>query len=302
MATGPTIWCITDGKPGHLSQLRGLAAALGRQADAVAHEVAAAGPWASAWDWTRGRTRPGAGLDRPWLVAGAGRATHLSVLAAGRATGAATVVLMKPSLPAGWFDLCVAPEHDALAGPNVVATRGALNPMRPAARREPGRGLILIGGPSKHHGWDADALIEQVHAVTSEAEGQTWTLTTSRRTPAETADRLVALSGGALTVVPFAQTGPGWVADQLDRAEAVWVTEDSVSMVYESLTAGAAVGTLAVPRTGTSRVLRGVEALVSRGLVTPFEAWRSGAALRPPAEPLAEADRVAQVVLERLGP
>jgi mitochondrial fission protein ELM1 len=58
----------------------------------------------------------------------------------------------------------------------------------------------------------------------------------------------MAESDGALTIVPFAATSPDWLPTQLARADQAWVTADSVSMVYEALTAGAAVGVLDVPR------------------------------------------------------
>ena len=43
---------------------------------------------------------------------------------------------------------------------------------------------------------------------------------------------------------------------QVARSAQAWVTEDSVSMVYESLPAGAATGLLAVPRQGETRTAR----------------------------------------------
>ena len=73
-------------------------------------------------------------LPTPDLLLGAGHHTHLSLLAARRIRGGKVVVLMRPSLPPGLFDLCLIPEHDAPpARPNVLATRGALNRIQPAA-------------------------------------------------------------------------------------------------------------------------------------------------------------------------
>ena len=62
------------------------------------------------------------------------------------------------------------------------------------------------------------------------------------------------------------------------------MTEDSVSMVYESLTAGAATGLLAVPRLGETRITAGVANLQREGFVTPFADWqRTGRLSTPPS-------------------
>ncbi|MCX7915831.1 MAG: mitochondrial fission ELM1 family protein, partial [Verrucomicrobiae bacterium] len=90
-----------------------------------------------------------------------------------------------------------------------------------------------------------------------------------------------------------------WVPRELSVAEHVWVTEDSVSMVYEALTAGASVGILRVPRRHSSRVVRGLDRLRAQGWVTGFADWEAGQSLRPPPQPLAEADRCAHVIYER---
>ena len=65
-----------------------------------------------------------------------------------------------------------------------------------------------------------------------------------------------------LTVVPVAATGPDWLPAQLARAGQAWATADSVSMVYEALTAGAAVGILDVPRQRASRISRDVSSFM----------------------------------------
>ena len=77
------------------------------------------------------------------------------------------------------------------------------------------------------------------------------------------------------------------------------MTEDSGSMAYESLTAGAATGLLAVPRLGETRITAGVAQLQQEGFVTPFADWQREGRLRMPPAPLREADRVAHAVLSR---
>jgi hypothetical protein len=124
----------------------------------------------------------------------------------------------------------------------------------------------------------------------------------SRRTPPGFLDSL-AVGVPGLAVHPHGGTGPDWLARQLAAAVEVWVTEDSVSMVYEALTAGARVGVLPMPRRRVrSRVSRGLEQLVAEGYVTRYSDWCESRVLSPPPVRLAEADRCAALILSRWYP
>ncbi|NIP97883.1 MAG: hypothetical protein GWO24_32430, partial [Akkermansiaceae bacterium] len=91
--------------------------------------------------------------------------------------------------------------------------------------------------------------------------GLQWNLTNSRRTPAGFLDQLAALP---LQIHPCDETGPDWLPQQLLTAREVWVTEDSMSMIYEALTARARVGLLAMPRKSRrGRIVRGLDQLVT---------------------------------------
>jgi mitochondrial fission protein ELM1 len=206
---------------------------------------------------------------------------------------------MRPSLPLRCFDLCLIPEHDAVAErDNVLQTRGALNTVRPGAGQDPQTGLILIGGPSAHYAWDGAMLTEQLGAIARQ-DPRHWTVTTSRRTPPETVALLERLACDNLQLMPYGDTAPGWVHEQLRGVAAVWVTEDSVSMLYEALTAGVACGLLPVPARGVSRVQRGVQRLLADGMLSTFADWQAGRPLLPPAQPLDEARRCARWIVER---
>ncbi|WP_315853576.1 mitochondrial fission ELM1 family protein [Marinobacterium arenosum] len=295
------LWIISDGKPGHLNQSLGLADALRRfRPDWQQHQTAPLKPGQALTSLLRKRWPESVDGEPPALVIGAGHGTHLSLLAAGRAFGARTVLLMKPSLPTGWYDLCLIPAHDRPAQRNnIVTTAGALNRMQPG-RPEPMRGMLLIGGPSKHFGWDNGQLIGQLmHICRQSPPDMRWTLTTSRRTPAELLPLLQAQSLGNLEIVPFEQTGPGWLAEQLPRAGQCWVSGDSVSMVYEALSAGCATGILQVPQQANSRIASGLQQLVEQQRVTRYQDWTPGQPLAPPAEPFNEAARCASLILHR---
>lgn len=303
-----TVWLITDGKPGHRTQLEGLLRALKRHAAVDAHWLPAPQQTLPAWlgELFRRRFAAGAGLPTPDLVIGCGHGTHLAVLAAKRARNSPakpvrSVVLMQPSLPLSWFDLCVIPEHDRpRARANVIATRGVINTQRASVHQQPQRGLFLIGGPSKHHKWDDKTLITQLRQIVKETPGMRWALTTSRRTPETSIGLLKSLRGIGVEVIPYEQTDPGWVNDAITVSATVWVTEDSVSMIYEALTSGAATGLLWVPRNDLDRIVLGVEQLAKDGLVTPFLAWKDNHVLPRQDKPINEADRVAGRIMQWL--
>ena len=100
-------------------------------------------------------------------------------------------------------------------------------------------------------------------------------------------------------MVPVAATGPDWLPAQLARAGQVWVSADSVSMVYEALTAGAAVGVLDVPRKRSSRISRGLDKLAGEGWITPFADWQRHSRLNRPTHTFNEAERCARWIAAR---
>ena len=300
------VWQIRDGKQGHDNQSTGLVRALHRhtEIETVRLDPPARFPRALAAAWHTYRTARLGQHPDPDILVGAGHGTHLSLLAAQRARGGRTIVLMNPSAPRGWFDLVIVPSHDEVEpGSNTLVTRGVLNRLSPSEHRDPRRGLFLIGGPSRHHDWSCRGLVEQVRAVLSAERSSTWLAVGSRRTPCDTLAALREIGDETLSVVAFDDADADWLPSQLAPASRVWVTEDSVSMVYESLTVGAATGILEVPARGfgartRSRVLRGLDSLIEDGWVTPFDRWRNGASLEPAPAPLDEARRCARWIWE----
>ncbi|MGH8535401.1 MAG: mitochondrial fission ELM1 family protein [Gammaproteobacteria bacterium] len=296
------VWRIRDGKTGHEHQSQGLVRALGRLIPVEPHDLEARSNLSAIGDLLFRRFPSGQTLPDPHLIVGAGHATHLSLLAARRARGGRVVVLMRPSLPLACFDLCIIPEHDGVCErPNVISTQGVLNEIQNSARPRRDQGLFLIGGTSTHYHWDEETVLTQVQAVVAACPSLRWQLTDSRRTPATTSRALARLGAGQACVVPHTDTDRGWLTEALAAAQAVWVTEDSVSMVYEALSSGAAVGLLRLPRRGSNRITAGIDALLGAGLITAYEAWARGAPLRVPTPLLAEAARCAQMIVERWG-
>jgi mitochondrial fission protein ELM1 len=295
-----TAWIIADGKAGHEKQSRGLIQALGELLPV--EEWVLSSPFRSSFfHWLSGKFPKGEALPPPDLIVATGHATHLPALAARRAYGGKLVVLMKPSFPLGWFDLCLLPAHDGVAQrPNLIVTRGALNQMQRSQSPEADRGLFLIGGPSKQFSWADQTMSKQVLAVAEADSEVSWTLTTSRRTPLSFLPLLGQRAPANLEIVPLDDTGPEWVAKRLQEAGTAWISEDSVSMTYEALTAGCRVGLLESAMRGSAgRVSKGIEALRRDGWVTRFSDWQSNGELGSAPVGFNEARRCAEAVVER---
>lgn len=297
------IWIVSDGKPGHLNQSRGLAEAIARATPTTIHEFAALPRARAALACLLARL-PAQNLPLPDLILGAGHATHLTLLAARRASGGRAVVLMKPSLPRRLFDLAIVPAHDGLkADARTWVTEGAINRVRPAAEPDDARmrrGLILIGGESPHFEWNGDAIHVQIKSLLARLPALHWTLATSRRTPADFLARLPRHE--TLAVVPPEAAPPDWLPARLAESGIVWVTPDSASMVYEALTAGADVGVFDLPVNPKSRVGWAIAGLADAHRITRFAQWCAHGVLHPNRSPLAEADRTAAHLLTWLTP
>jgi uncharacterized protein len=227
-------------------------------------------------------------FPKPDYVISAGSSTHIVLWWLARKFDARSIVLMKPFWPMGLFDWCIAPEHDFKKSPNIknlIVSKGALNRVIPTTGDRSEK-LFLIGGPSKIHGFDEAQLIAQIREI---ARDGMWQIADSRRTPCDFLKHIESQIPN-LTLFPHQETKHGWLSEKLSTAAEVWVTEDSVSMVYEALTGGAKIGVLAMPRLKPdARVIRGLEALKSDG-------YLMGGAGKS-MEALAEADRCAAVIL-----
>lgn len=294
------IWRLLDGKPGHETQTLGLVKSLQRHQACESFDIRVSGQVESLFNVASATWPFARGLPLPDLIVGAGHRTHLPMLAARRAYGGKAVVLMQPSLPVALFDLCLIPQHDRYrGGGNYIETRGVLNPLHAEGRHEENRTLIMIGGPSRHYGWDTVNMLSQIRQLLAHRPWMQYTLTTSRRTPADFIVGLHSLSAPNLRVVPFSQTQPGWVAEQLAQSATAWVSEDSVSMVYEALTAQVAVGLLNLPLKQENRVSRGVEHLLQQGMIVRFDSDAHYQQRLHPVAGFTEADRCANWILRR---
>jgi uncharacterized protein len=291
---------LSDGRPGHENQSLGLAEAIVRRTGARL-EVVRFAKGDLLWRRYPKAVAGDGGVD---LLIGAGHKTHLTLRLAANKLGAKCIVVMTPTWPLWFFDLCVSPRHDLRSGlfkhHRIVPTMGALNRVPEQIPPKQARGIVLIGGPSKHHGWDAEKLLPAIQLVIASRPDLQWTVGDSRRTPADFLPRLRVI-GCRADIVPHAKTTRDWLPAQLLAAQEAWVTEDSISMIFEAVTAGARTGLLPAPVIQTDgRVRQSIVNLVNENYVTPFAAWDSGNRSLPPANRLHETARAADIVLERL--
>ncbi len=298
---------VSDGKRGHTSQTFGLADALLEEAERrspggghASHVVSVEGMACSAKFRYLGEEL---GLPKPDVVIGAGHGVHIPLLHMSHAYDAVSIVCMKPSLPASFFDLCIIPRHDlpkgAAASGHIFPTIGAINGVKNDPSQEKRHTLILIGGPSKEYSWDSEMIVTQLEDIARHT-CTPMVLTTSRRTP----DDFISELAGAcpsIRIVPMDATDSNWVPRHLATAREIWVSQDSVSMVYESLASGAPVGILDMQprRPKPSRVARGLDMLLEEKRVTRYRDWASTHRLVSQQEPLFEAERAARYILDR---
>nr|WP_279546156.1 ELM1/GtrOC1 family putative glycosyltransferase [Pseudoteredinibacter isoporae] len=239
------------------------------------------------------------------VLIAAGHACHGSLIAAKKHYRAKSLVLMKPSLPLGCFDFCIVPAHDELAAMgNVIVTEGAINPVVYGGENKHLH-MMLIGGPSKHFHWDDEQVLQQIkQALEQQAPSDSereWLLISSRRTPESFYTRLEELALPLKLLKPD-DVEAGWLAKQFPFAKECWVSPDSVSMVYEALTAEANVSVFSLEECQPiSRVAKGIRGLIEAGRVrelnTSQPTSQAESTSQDFGEPFNQADQVARMLL-----
>ena len=215
--------------------------------------------------------------------------------------GTFTVHVQDPRAPPRHFDLVVPPDHDGLAGPNVVATRAALHRVTreklatAAAEWEARLGglnvAVLLGGSTRSHRFTRESVAELAEGLAS-LDGPV-AVTSSRRTGPE----VVATLKDRLPEAWFWDgIGDNPYLGMLALARHIVVTEDSVSMISEAIATGKPVYAARMAG-GNRRIERFQSALREDGVLRLFEGrldeWRY--------EPVNETPRIAAEIRRRTG-
>lgn len=240
----------------------------------------------------------------PDIIIAAGHRTHLSLWMLAKRYRAFSVVLMKPSLPRRLFNAVICPQHDGLAdGPRILSTLGVINKLSPQPDTQTKtQHLMLIGGPSKHYHWDQQRLLSQINQLCLQSPEHSWQAFTSPRTPEAFSEALTRLGHKNLQLHDFNTDNCADITSSLLTSAETWVSPDSVSMIYEALSAGSLTRVfdlkVARPRK-PSRVAQSIRHLIDHEWISSYSQWQQGLAHSTAPAPLQEADRAARWLLER---
>jgi mitochondrial fission protein ELM1 len=184
---------------------------------------------------------------------------------------------------------------------------GPPNTVTFSSSHDPHRGLILLGGvDSKSHKWDSRSVVEKISNIIRQEAKMAWTISSSPRTP-DDACRLLDDLAKEMEKVSFfrsTQTPDGWVEEQYALNSKVWVTGDSMSMIYEALTAGCSVGILPVKwKKQQNKFQKSIDGLIDKEMVVEYQKLQIGEQMgKLNREPLNEALRCAEEILRRWWP
>jgi mitochondrial fission protein ELM1 len=290
LAKDARVLVLSSGKAGHEANSRGVADALGAP---YLLRVVAPRPFfarLAPYGPLDPKDRPGRAGSLlappfPHVVIACGRVTVPYIRAIKQEAGrsAFTVFLQDPRASRASMDLIWAPDHDGLAGDNVISTLTSPHPFSAprlaAARAEPDpriaalpgpRAAIILGGPSGAYAYTA-ADVARLAATAAAIAGAGFSVmaTPSRRTPPELVSAVRAGLGDAPAFV-WDGTGANPYAQMLAHAEAILVTGDSVNMVGEATATGAPVYVFEPSGGAGGKVARYIDALERLGAVRRF--------------------------------
>ncbi len=252
-----TAWVISDGRRGIENQALGLAEAMAlRRELTLTTQVIKNGPLFSAlpaWTQFSLRKNPAKYFDNqdyPDIAIGCGRQAIAPLLALKRERKDKifTVYVQHPRLDPSYFNYVVAPEHDNLAGPNVISIIGSPNRIS-IEKLAVDKGLIqptnkniatwLVGGDSKNHRLNAGQH-KQHMALMRDFLDNGWHMlvTTSRRTPQNVTQDYKSLAETTKNIQLYTGDGENPYFAYLHYANMIFVTEESTNMLTEACVTG----------------------------------------------------------------
>ena len=270
------IWRFIDGKIGHEKQSAALIFELEKLISLKVYEFQASTfSLIKSLFFKLGQQKQYNEVLKPDIIIGVGHSTHVPIFLAKLRFGGKSVVIMKPSLPYSLFDLCLVPVHDKPPNKNnIVPIIGSLNKISESTSipKEAGLCTFLIGGPSIHYKWSSTDVLEQIENLIYSEKYQKvrFVLTTSRRTPSDFIKDLKQRALRNIEVFDFSETHKGWIENILQKSAFTMVTPDSISMIYEALSAKCMIGLLKLEPfdTSKSRVVKNIDYLIQEGYIS----------------------------------
>ena len=172
------------------------------------------------------------------IVIGAGSSIHVRMLLIknyllNSGISVKAISILTPNLYKNQFDIICAPSHDIKKlsrAHKVMYFEGSLARVSTSEVDED-IGFIGIGGINKHYIFDQDAIIIQIEFLLALYPQKRWFLFTTRRTPNEMSKKVNSLALENKNLI---------ISDDnydeiIEKASIKAVTQDSVNMIYESL-------------------------------------------------------------------
>lgn len=236
------VWIILDGKRGHEKQAECLVYSLEKKLELNVTKIKSNSFIRNLLIIFKIIDDPNKNYKKPDLIIGSGHKTHLDILLNKKKYGGKSIVIMKPTLPLFLFDLCIIPEHDLkIPKKNIFLSNGPLNNIISKKNKLINQGIILIGGPSKNFEWDNKEVFEELEKIIDKNNNFEFTICSSRRTPNELINMIQNQFVDKINFVKHDQVSSFWLEREIVKFEYSWVTQDSISMLYELINSGSKV-------------------------------------------------------------
>jgi|TARA_B100001093_G_scaffold502764_1_gene556178 mitochondrial fission protein ELM1 len=172
------------------------------------------------------------------IVIGAGSSIHVRMLLIknyllNKGCAIKAISILAPNLYKNKFDIICSPSHDTkkLSNTNkVIFFEGSLAKVS-TSEEDKNIGFIGIGGINKHFIFDQDAIMLQIEFLIGLYPQKKWFIFTTRRTPNEMIHKITELSSSNNNLIMSDNN----YDEIIEKASVKVVTQDSVNMVYESL-------------------------------------------------------------------
>ena len=235
------IWLILDGKRGHEKQIEDLAFFINKKIKTNITKIKKISFLNTVLNFMRIGNDPCKYFPRPDFIITAGHQTHFDALQKKIRYGGKIILIMKPSIPSFLFDLIIIPSHDNIFWKkNTFTIDGTVNNIMNKNKQEKNSGLILLGGPSKNYLWSNKDVIDQINNILNFNPNLKFTIATSRRTPSELLNDTKFVHKNLL-IVCHESVPHDWLEKNIGNYQHSWVTQDSISMLYELIASGSIV-------------------------------------------------------------
>ncbi|HOZ26812.1 MAG TPA: mitochondrial fission ELM1 family protein [Hyphomonadaceae bacterium] len=334
MSIGPSVWCVADGRAGILNQTKALAAALAEperaaklahiRSDAASQDVILQPQgfqlmlrpdlWPMPLSALPAEQRKLLTPPWPdvWIAAGRRSIPYSRVMR--KLSGDKTLVVQTqdPKVSLSSFDLVIPPEHDAVAGTNVLSILGS--PVWFSSERIGGakqqfghllnaagqKVLVSLGGDSKTHRF-TEARAAAIEAdLRRLADDRKFWITVSRRTPEAIRNRFrkLATELDAVFWESEQRDGPNPYVAFLSLCDAALVTEDSANMLADPAFFAKPIHVLKLE--GSSpRFDRLHQGFIAAGAARWFDGGIQTWAYQPIREAARAADEIVRLLLKR---